>query len=76
MGRFAPIFSFNCEHFPLRNQKTKTKTKKVRGFLKKNVGDFQNLMTIEFCWKLIFEILILYKPSLGSCGEVCHTIWA
>jgi len=30
-------------------------------------------MKIEFCWRLIFEILIIYKPSLGSC-EVPHNI--
>ena len=52
-----------------------TKTNKVRGFNKNNFVDFQNLMKIEFCWKLIFEILILHKPTMGSC-EVSHNIWA
>ena len=36
---------------------------------------FQNLMKIQFCWRLIFEILIIHKPSLGSCN-VPYTIWA
>jgi len=26
------------------------------------------LLEIEFCWRQIFEILIIEKPSLGSCG--------
>ena len=38
---------------------------KNRGFYKKKIVDFQNLMKIEFCWRLIFFILINYKPSLG-----------
>ena len=32
-------------------------------------------MTIELGWRLIFEILIIHKPSLGSC-EVPHKTWA
>ena len=28
-------------------------------------------MTIKYCWWLIFEILIVHKPFLGSC-EVPH----
>ena len=28
--------------------------------------DFQNLIKIEFSWKLILEILIIRKSSLGS----------
>ena len=31
-------------------------------------------MTIEFCWRLIFEILIIHKPFMGLC-EVPHKIW-
>ena len=31
-------------------------------FMKKNYVDFQNLMKIEFCWRLIFKILITHKP--------------
>ena len=31
----------------------------------KNV-DFQNKMKIGLCWRLIFEILIIQKPTLGS----------
>ena len=26
--------------------------------------DFQNLMKVEFCWRKIFENLIIHKPSL------------
>ena len=37
--------------------------------------DFQNLMKIEFCWRVILKILIIHNPSLGSC-EVPHKIWA
>ena len=36
---------------------------------------FSNWMKIEFCWRQIFEILIMHKPSHGSC-EVPHKIWA
>ena len=32
-------------------------------------------MTIEFCWRQIFEILIIHKPSLGSL-DVPQKIWA
>ena len=37
--------------------------------------DFQNWNCNEFCWRLIFEILIIHKPSLGS-FVVPHTILA
>ena len=40
-----------------------------------NCVDFQNLMKIEFCWRLIFEVVIIHKPSHGSC-EIPHKIWA
>ena len=42
-------------------------------FVKKKIVDFRNLMTIEFCRRLIFKILIVL--SLGSC-EVPYKIWA
>ena len=59
--RFAPIFYFNCEIFSLY---CKTKTNKNSQILwAKNPG----FIKIEFCWRLIFEILIIHKPSLGSC---------
>ncbi len=32
-------------------------------------------MTIEFCWRQFFEILIIQKPSLGP-HDVPHKIWA
>ena len=48
-----PLWTFSlCIHC-----KTKSK-KKVCRFFKTNFEDFQNLMKIEFCWRLIFEILI------------------
>ena len=77
LGSFAQIFYFNCEHFLCvwcihSNAKT---NKKCRGFSKQNFVDFLNLMIIELCWRLIFEILIIHKPFLGSC-EVPHKIWA
>ena len=47
---------------------------------KKIVADFinkfsQNLMQIEFCWRKYFEILIFYKPSVGT-YEIPQNIWA
>ena len=45
----------------------KTKTQKVRRFYKEHFVDFEHLMKIEICWGLIFEILIIHKPSLGPC---------
>jgi len=44
-------------------------------FFDKNFVDFQNLLTIKFCWRQIFEILIIHKPSLGS-RVVPHKIWS
>ena len=44
----------------------KNNNKKVRRFIKK-ILDFQNLIKIEFCWRLIFEILTVHKTFLGSC---------
>ena len=37
--------------------------------------DFQSLMKIEFCWRIILKILITHKPSMGPC-EVPHKVWA
>ena len=60
LGSFAPILYFNCEHFLVvqivRQKQTKkfADLKKIRGFSK-------------FHENRIFEILILYKPSLGLC---------
>ena len=72
-ARLAPIFTFNCEFF-LFVYIVKQKQKKFADFVKKFV-DFENLLEIKFCWKLIFEILIIHKPFLGSC-EVPQKIWA
>ena len=58
------IFYFNCEYF-LFVYILKQKQKSSR-FYKKNFVDFQNLMEIEFCWRLIFKIWIRHKPFLGS----------
>ena len=65
LGRFAPIFYFNCEHVLFVHRKTKQKSFKI----------FKNLMKIEFWWSQIFEILIIHKPFLGP-REVPHKIWA
>ena len=54
------------------------KTKIIRGFSRKIswiFKIFKNLMTIEFWWRQIFEILIFHKPSLGSL-DVPQKIWA
>ena len=55
LGRFAPIFYFNCEHVYTFKNKNKQKfadfVKKFRAFLKK----FKN------------PILIIQKPALESC---------
>ena len=70
LGRFAPIFNFNCQH-------CKTKQKEVRGFQQKIswiFKIFKNLMKIEFWWRQIFENLIIHKPSLGS-REIPQKIW-
>ena len=34
----------------------KNKTKNLRGFYETNFVDFQNFMTIEFCWRQNFDI--------------------
>jgi len=72
LGRFAPIFYFNCEHF-LFIYIAKQKRKKFCRF--KKMVDFKNLMKFEFCWMQIFENSIIHKPSLGSRG-VPLKIWA
>ena len=61
-GRFTFIFSFHGEHFLF----VYIVKKKLSNFVKKNV-DFLNLMKIEFCWRLIFEILTIQNFSLGLC---------
>ena len=67
-GALRSIFWFNCKIFYLCPNKNK---KKLCGFYKnKIVVDFQN-----FCWRQIFEILIILKFSSGSC-EVLLKIWA
>ena len=38
---------------------------KVCEFYEINFVDFQDLIKIEFCWRLIFEILIIHKPLWG-----------
>ena len=57
---------------------SKNKIKIIRGFSQKIsriFKIFKNLMTIEFWWRQIFEILIFHKPSLG-CLDVPQKIWA
>ena len=48
---------------------------KIHWFHKKKIVDFENLLEIEICWRQIFKILIIHKPSLGSC-EVPQKTWA
>ena len=64
LGFQGAIFYFNCEHSLCVHCKTK-----IRG-LHKNISwifkFLKNLLKIEFCWRQIFEILYIHKPSLGS----------
>ena len=63
--RFAPIYHFNCKHFLcvyIGNQKQKSSR-----IYKKKFVDFFYIKKIVFRRRLICEILIIYKPSLGSC---------
>ena len=60
-GRFSPIFFFDCKHFLL----IQIVKQKLADFIKKCRG----------FWILIFEMLIIQKPSLESC-QVPHKIWA
>ena len=50
LGRFAPIFYFNGEHFLFR------KTKTIKKLIFKKIVDFYCLIKIEFCWRQIFKI--------------------
>ena len=62
------IFYFNCEHFLFVYIHCKTiRKQKFANFIKIQIVDFQNLLEIEFYWRLIFKILIIHKPSLGLC---------
>jgi len=75
-GRFAPISWINCEHVLFVY--IVKQNKKFRGFSQKISRIFKilkNLMTIEFWWRQIFEILIIDKPSLESL-DVPQKIWA
>ena len=63
LGGFAPIFYFNCEHFLFVYI---VKQKKLVDFIKCCGFSIQNLVQIEFCWRLIFEILIIHTTSMGS----------
>ena len=58
---------FNC----INCCKTKT-NKKVRRFFIK-ISWFSKFIKIEFCWRLVFKIFSIHKPSLGSC-EVPHSL--
>ena len=49
----------------------KQNKQKSSRILEKMFVDFQNLMKIYFCWRLIFEILIIHKPPLWARSE--HT---
>ena len=62
IGRFAPIFYLNCEHVHCKANQAKSSR-----ILQKN------LMKIELCWRNIFVILIIIKPSLGPIGSAVLT---
>ena len=58
--------SIICEHF-LFVYIVKTKANiKVCGFSKQFCW-FSKFNGNQFCWRLTFEILIIHKPSLGTC---------
>ena len=57
------IFSL-CIYIVEQNKQTKN----LRIFKKIKSLNVQNIMKIQFCWRLIFDILINHKPSLGSRG--------
>ena len=59
---------FNC----INCCKTKT-NKKVRRFFIK-ISWFSKFIKIEFCWRLVFKIFSIHKPSLGHVRS--HTVWA
>ena len=61
--RFAPIFYFNCEHFLSVY------------IVKQNLKKVDELKKVKFSLRQIFEILIIYKSSLGTC-KVPRKIWA
>ena len=50
LGRFAPIFYFNCEHVLIVNIK-KQRRKKFCGIYKKKFADFQDLKNLIFLQK-------------------------
>ena len=60
LGRFAPIFYFNCEHFLYAYAYCKRETKK---FSKNNYWIFK----IQFYGRIIIEVLIIQKRALGPC---------
>ena len=51
------------------------KQKNKLQILSKNFVVFHHLIKIELFWRRIFEILIIYKSSLGTC-DVSHKILA
>ena len=61
LGRFAPIFFFNCEHVLFVY--IVKQNKKVRGFHKTFLGIFKK--KIKFCWRIFFWNFDLHKPSMG-----------
>ena len=73
-GATRPSSKLVVNMFSLCTSKKKT----IRGFSQKIsriFKIFKNLMTIEFWWRQIFEILMIHKPSLKSL-DVPQKIWA
>ena len=65
MGNIIKLgFYFNCEHFLFVYNVKQKRTKKFADFIKKIRG-FSKFNDNRICWKQIFEILIIHKPSLG-----------
>ena len=72
LGRFAPIFYFNCEHILFVYIVKQKQTKILRIILKKFRG-LSKFSNIEFWWTQIFENSIIQKPFLGSRETDRHT---
>ena len=73
LGRFAPIFYFNWEHF-LFVYIIKQKQTKISRILQEKFRGFSKFSKTEFFQWQIFENSIVHKPSLGSC-EIPQKFW-
>ena len=61
----ALIFYFKWKFSHWIHCRTKTKQNPA-DFMQKNCRRFSKFDGTEFCWRLVFGILIIHKPSLGT----------